>query len=508
VVSPPLPTASVNQLLTTADGNYALAVGFNGSLISFATQSIVGNTNQFVSCTVGAVSPVAQRAAMFSDTFGEDMVIVETDATPALISAGPTGPAPEGDKTRVAALTAAGNKAVAVNQFSQTATVVDVATAAQQGLASIGRRPGGIAISPDGSKAVIANRDGAAVSVVNLGTLATTNVPISTRGDQVRVSPDGQYAYIAVVVSDGVWRVNLNTNTVAGPKITTGDMGSFFQGFNSFSGMTLSHDGATLITCDSFTHQVSVINTATWTLAASVPLGAGNFPVRAVFSPDDSKIYVSNRDSDRISVINNAGAASAVTGTIIVGDFPTEMAITPDGATLYVMNTGTPTNVGVVNTTTLTQTSTISFATNPTIDGIAVSPDGSRLYISHSNGTYTIGMGGFTIAQSTVLSTVDTATNAVVDTMAGPNLASGLAMAGNGSALAMPNLMSEGLTLVSLETACYADCDGVGGLTANDFACFLNAYTNNASYADCDGVGGLTANDFVCFISVYAAGCS
>jgi agmatine/peptidylarginine deiminase len=59
--------------------------------------------------------------------------------------------------------------------------------------------------------------------------------------------------------------------------------------------------------------------------------------------------------------------------------------------------------------------------------------------------------------------------------------------------------------------ACYANCDASSGaplLTANDFACFLNAYAQGASYADCDGVGGLTANDFQCFLNAYANGCS
>jgi hypothetical protein len=55
---------------------------------------------------------------------------------------------------------------------------------------------------------------------------------------------------------------------------------------------------------------------------------------------------------------------------------------------------------------------------------------------------------------------------------------------------------------------CYPDCDEVGGLTANDFACFLTAFSNGASYADCDQVGGLTANDFVCFLTAYNTGCS
>jgi uncharacterized protein YjiK len=55
---------------------------------------------------------------------------------------------------------------------------------------------------------------------------------------------------------------------------------------------------------------------------------------------------------------------------------------------------------------------------------------------------------------------------------------------------------------------CYGDCDGAGGLTANDFACFLNAYANNLSYANCDHVGGLTPNDFACFLNAYSSGCS
>ena len=56
--------------------------------------------------------------------------------------------------------------------------------------------------------------------------------------------------------------------------------------------------------------------------------------------------------------------------------------------------------------------------------------------------------------------------------------------------------------------SCYADCDGVGGLTANDFQCFLDAYAAGSTTANCDGVGGLTANDFQCFLNAYAAGCS
>ena len=55
---------------------------------------------------------------------------------------------------------------------------------------------------------------------------------------------------------------------------------------------------------------------------------------------------------------------------------------------------------------------------------------------------------------------------------------------------------------------CYANCDGTGGLTGNDFQCFLNKYVAGDTYANCDGVGGLTGNDFQCFLDKYVAGCS
>jgi hypothetical protein len=61
--------------------------------------------------------------------------------------------------------------------------------------------------------------------------------------------------------------------------------------------------------------------------------------------------------------------------------------------------------------------------------------------------------------------------------------------------------------LVIQRYICYADCDGEGGLTANDFQCFLNSYAAGLSKANCDGVGGLTANDFSCFLNAFVAGC-
>jgi len=67
---------------------------------------------------------------------------------------------------------------------------------------------------------------------------------------------------------------------------------------------------------------------------------------------------------------------------------------------------------------------------------------------------------------------------------------------------------AQGAVRIEVAGSCYADCDGVGGLTGNDFQCFLDKYVTGDAYANCDGVGGLTGNDFQCFVNKYVAGCT
>jgi hypothetical protein len=58
-----------------------------------------------------------------------------------------------------------------------------------------------------------------------------------------------------------------------------------------------------------------------------------------------------------------------------------------------------------------------------------------------------------------------------------------------------------------LGEACYADCDGSGGLDLFDFLCFVNAFNAGDAYADCDGGGELDLFDFLCFQNEFVGGC-
>lgn len=389
-VSGNINTASVYRLLTTNDGLYALCVGYNGSLIDFTTGALVKHLNSIVSTPIGAVSPTGPRAVLVANTFGEDMVVVSTNGPAGhLEGTAPSGPKPEGDKARTLAVHPQAGKAVVVNIFSDNASIVNLHDREKEAIVDLGDRPAEVEITPDGSKAVVANLDSTFASVIDLSSQIVTNVGISWRGSQVEISPDGKYAYVAVVASgDGVWKIDLDTLATAGGKLSTGNMGSVGYSYWQSSGLTLSHDGATLVTCNSFDDTVSIVDTAAWSVMKT--LTVGDFPTRAVFAEDDSRIYVANRDGNNITVATNQGSGSAVIQTINVGKYPFEMVLDSSGQKLYVLNFSDK-KVGYVDLNTGLMTNTVSLPQSPV--GIAMDKAGLNLYVSTGTSSVTIGPG-------------------------------------------------------------------------------------------------------------------
>lgn len=403
-VSGDLSTGFVKSLLTNFDGEYCMAGNHAGSLISFATESIVGNLLSTTTPDELAVSPVGPRAATLHIIRQEFTEVVNIDGGLGFLEgAVPTGPLPEGDKARDVAVSGDGARAVVINNHSHNATLIDLENEVITGVVPVGERPGGVAITPDGATAVVANLDSTFATVIDLAGATSSNVNISRRGSRVAISPDAQYAYVPVVANgDGVWRINLGTLSADGPRIPTGDMGGIGFVFDRSSGMTLSHDGATLVTCGSFTDDVSIIDTAAWVEVARVPVG--EFPVRAIFSPADSMLYVSNRNDDSVSVVANASAGSSLIDTIPVGDSPFELAIDPMGAMLYVGNYDDR-SISIIDTASHNVVDTIALpqtggAGQPV--GLHVSPDGSQLYVAANGADFHV---------------IDTATRSIVATL-------------------------------------------------------------------------------------------
>ncbi|MFO0839193.1 MAG: dockerin type I domain-containing protein [Phycisphaerae bacterium] len=484
--------AATQWLGATADGNFALCAGARGSLVSFATGAVVKDYALPLLTNLGGVAPIGSRGALISYVFSEDLNVVTTSGAASIVEGTqPSGPAPEADKTRTVAVSADGTKAVTTNILSDTASIVTLPAGTVDAVVAVGDRPSEVAITPDGSKAVVANLDSTFASIISLSTHAVSNVPISTRAAQVEISPDGHYAYLSVVSGgDGVWRIDLNTASVTGAKLLTGDMGSAGFAFQQSSGLTLSHDGATLATCDSFTDTITIIDTASWSIAQLVTVG--DFPVRAVFSADDQTIYVSNKNDDTIRVVHKSAGVWAAGASIPVGDQPFEMALSADGNTLYVANFGAPTSIGVVNLSSGTMTTTIPTPNFPL--GLHLDPSGESLHVASGNWTASFGPGpAFAFDAFGEYLVIDTATNAIVDQATTGQPAGMLAFDDITPRAVMSAPLVDSLSVVDFVPVCVGDVNGDNVVNEADLGVLLAHWQasvppNTAGDLDGDGV--------------------
>jgi YVTN family beta-propeller protein len=77
---------------------------------------------------------------------------------------------------------------------------------------------------------------------------------------------------------------------------------------------------------------VSVINTATNTVTATIPVGSN--PTGVAVTQNRSKVYVANQGSNTVSVIKTKD--NKVIATIPVGSSPFGVAVIPGGSKVYV----------------------------------------------------------------------------------------------------------------------------------------------------------------------------
>ncbi len=504
---PELPTSGLNDLLTTSDGNRVLGVGYSGALIDMSTGFLVGLPNQIVSCQIGAVSPVTSQGTLCSTTFGDDMVVIDTAPLGGtLLAFQRSGPEAEGDRCRTGAMSPDGSVAVGVSIFSDTLTIIDPTSRAVTGFAPLGMRPSGVAISPDATTAVVANLDSTFATVVDLASATSTNVPISTRGSQAAISPDGAYAYVPVVASgDGVWRINLGTNTVDGPKLVTGNMGGVGYSYSQSSGMALSPDGSVLAVAGSFDDVVTFIDTAGWSVINSV--ATGDFPTWLAFSADSQTCYAAVKNVDQVAVIDLSGALPALADTIGVGVQPWHMADLGDGRLL--VNNWNSNTIGVIDLGLGAQTATIALGEYCT--GLFADPDAGVAYAATGTSTTTIGGDvGWAHSEDGRVHVIDLASLVITDTIELGVAPSMMSFDSAGNRAVLPAPQGDGAVVIDVSGACnVADLDEpFGELDFSDVLAFLVAFGSMAPEADlAEPIGVFDFSDVLAFLSAFGAGC-
>ncbi|WP_336053306.1 IPT/TIG domain-containing protein [Streptomyces sp. CA2R101] len=215
---------------------------------------------------------------------------------------------------------------------------------------------------------------------------ADTTIPVGSSPLGVALTPDGARGYVANRASNTISVIDTATNTVTATVAAAG--GPTFPAVSpdgTRAYVTLFDDGA-----------LGVIDTATNTLTATIAVGAGALGLAV--SPDGARAYVTSQNANTLSVIDTA--TNTVTATVTTGPVPIGVAVSPDGTRAYVGNVG-DSSVSVIDTATNTVTSSFTAGDVPVI--IAFSPDGTRAYVCNAGGDS--------------VSVIDTATTTVIATI-------------------------------------------------------------------------------------------
>jgi YVTN family beta-propeller protein len=261
------------------------------------------------------------------------------------------------------AITPDGAVAYVANQFADTVSVIDTAKALADPSTAViktipvGPYPVGVAISPDGGFAYVSSCgapcDGSALSVTVVDT-TDNEVRTTVPGLFIRaITPDGQFAYSPNGFADTVQVIDtakvLTEPTHAVIKTIS------VANFPYAAAMTPSGRFAYVTQCGEFclsdepssASSVSVIDTGTNTVAATVSLPPTSGPTSIAIAPDGTFAHVTNGWSQTVAVIDTAKAVTdpthAVNATIQgVGERPEGIAIAP----LPMCVDGHPTCVG------------------------------------------------------------------------------------------------------------------------------------------------------------------
>ena len=162
--------------------------------------------------------------------------------------------------------------------------------------------------------------------------------------------------------------------------------------------VVISPDGRRAMIANQAAGMITVLDTATNEVIATIPVPAGP-PQYLSFSPNGERVYVSIWDQARtvaaVGVLDTT--TNAIVATIPVRTRPYLSAVTPDGQRLYVPNHDSGT-ISVIDTVTNAVTTEIKVAPNP--HWVEMSSDGTRAYVANH--------------ESNLVSVVDTNDNSIL----------------------------------------------------------------------------------------------
>jgi YVTN family beta-propeller protein len=192
----------------------------------------------------------------------------------------------------------------------------------------VGFNPEDLAVTPDGSQLWVTDtgpQTGSGsptdIKVISTATdTVTATLPLSSAPAQIVFSPSGATAYVTTAA--GLYIFSTATDHVT----------RVISGLGDPHGVAVSPNGSTVYVTDTADNLVEVIDAATTSVTATIPVG--QLPWQLVVSHNGGIVYVADPDSNQVSVISTK--TNTVTSTISLAGGPDTLGLTPNGSQLWV----------------------------------------------------------------------------------------------------------------------------------------------------------------------------
>ena len=364
----------------------------------------------------------------------------------------------------------------------------------------VGRHPEGVAITPDGARVYVTNTLSDEVSVIDTGTNTLVKKITGLQTEGIAMAPDGRLVYVTDAGYGNIAVIDTTNNVVTaafsvvgfpdlGPlaiavtpdgrrlyatlagssdvdvlDVRTGEKLSVIPGGRVAAAVAVTPKGDRAY---AGTNPLSVIDTATNRVSATIPLSGGVAPGGIAVAPDGTAVYVASTPFAVVDAATNTVAATIPFPECVAGG---PVVITPDGAAAYVASTQPqacnrqsgstsalppfpPTTPAVVVIDTLSRTlrTLISLPAVGSPAGIAVSPNGRFVYVTVLPPLRVESPPADTVQGSGTIFVIDTASNTFSSSIQVGGVLSGIAISPDGGSAYVADVQSS--TIAILETA-------------------------------------------------------
>jgi YVTN family beta-propeller protein len=245
-------------------------------------------------------------------------------------------------------------------------SVIDASNGSVTGHVPVDAGPAILIATPDGSKLYSANWKANTISAVDVATLRATPIAVDSRPYVISMSADGKTVY-----------AGLNSNKIAVIDTATDTVSRSITMSQLPASVTVSPDGATLYVAflDNTLEAIKASDGST----VHAPISVGLSPAWIALSPDGSKVYTLNFLGGTVSVIDTTSWQLLATVQVGSSAFPIVGAVSPDGSQLVVTDFGTG-GATVIDTHSNQVVRTLKTDGRPV--GVSFSADGKRTYVS------------------------------------------------------------------------------------------------------------------------------